>query len=122
MLERLLQKKITEHGLDAHVESVGTHVLAKMRVRSSRHTLRCMRERGIDISDHRSRHIAATDLFQFDLIVVMTPEIQAEVEKRGAPKQLLLANISNPFGRNLASYEACAVQLERVAEKIVGAL
>ncbi len=121
MLERLLQKKITEHGLDADVESVGTHVLAKMHVRSSRHALRCMRERGIDISGHRSRHITGVDLLRFTLVVAMTVEIAVEVKKRygGA---MIVADVPNPFARSLAAYKTCVEQLEGITENIVGAL
>ena len=122
MLEGFLRKKAEKRGIVLHVESVGTHWSAKYRFRPSRPTRTCMESRGIELNGFRSRHIDAIDLSLFDLVIAVAPDIALQVKLRGYGGNLAVENVPNPFGRNVATYEKCAEQLEQIAERIVGAL
>ena len=118
MLEEFLLKRLDERGIDADVESTGVHVSA----RRHKMPIACMRRRGIDIREHRSRHIDTIDFFQFDIIIAMMTWIKEDVEKRGYTGPLIVADISNPASSRPQDYEVCAKQLEQFAEEIVSAL
>ena len=122
MLEGLLRKIAVERGLDARIESAGLHKSAKRNKRTSWRAQVCMRRRHLDIRNHRSRHVDVLDISTFDLIVVMEPMMQVEVEKCGYHNRLVVLNVRNPLRATLQAYESCAKQLEREAEKIADAL
>ena len=70
MAEGILRHMITEQGLDWRTDSAGTgdyHVGEQ----PDRRAMKTMRERGIDISDLRARHLRASDFKDFDLLVAM---------------------------------------------------
>lgn len=81
---------------------------------ATREATQVMHERGLDISDHRSRGIAALDLAAFDMIVALTPAI-AEVLQRlpgvdGAKVKVM--SIKDPSGHGLEEYRRRAVEIE----------
>ena len=70
MAEGILRHMITEQGLDWRTDSAGTgdyHVGEQ----PDRRAMKTMRERGIDISDLRARHLRSSDFEEFDLLVAM---------------------------------------------------
>lgn len=117
MLEGLLRKKFAE---GTQVESAGVHPAAKRHQRPSRLTISCMEWRGVDIRDHRSRHIDSVDLSQFSLILVMTHEIRRVVRSREYSGKIMVLNIENPKGSPEFAYERCALELEAAADIIAG--
>lgn len=123
MFERLMRKYACERQIAIHVESAGVHPSAKEGRRPSRHTETCMRERGIDINDHRSKHVDDVyDLSRFDYVVVMTPDMRKEVMARGFRGRILVLNVKNPEGTEISEYQRCALELEHAADLITGAL
>ncbi len=70
MAEGILRNMISEHGLGWQTDSAGTgnyHVGEQPDKRA----MKTMRERGIDISDLRARHLRASDFEEFDLLLAM---------------------------------------------------
>lgn len=109
------------------VESAGTYegvIKAHLNTPASEHAIACMAERGLDISDHRSRPISSIDINNFDLIICMSSdelEFVAKLHPRGA---IILANamnggVANPWQKGLAAYQKCAVTLNFVAQDIL---
>ena len=68
MAEALLRHRLTERGIDAHVHSAG---LLDDGESASRHGVDLLADRGIDLSAHRSRRMAADMLGDADLILGM---------------------------------------------------
>ena len=70
MAEGILRDMIQKHGLGWSTDSAGTgdyHVGEQ----PDRRAMKTMRERGIDISDLRARHLRASDFEEFDLLLAM---------------------------------------------------
>lgn len=87
---------------------------------------RAMAERGLDLSGHRSRMVAADLLEQADLILGLTPH-HVEALRLAFPnvagRIALLAEmagesygVADPYGLSLTEYRATAAQLERLIE------
>ena len=66
-----------------------------------------LRNREIDISDHRTRPMADKDLWDADLIVAMTPLHQESIlaidPKLG--EKMIVFNIDDPVGMGMVVYE-----------------
>jgi protein-tyrosine-phosphatase len=71
-----------------------------------------MRERGLDISGHRSRDVHDLDLGPFDLIVALTPAIAARLPQTDRPERLVVWDIDDPYGGDHAVYRSCANAIE----------
>ncbi len=70
MAEGILRDMIQKHGLGWSTDSAGTgdyHVGEQPDKRA----MKTMRERGIDISDLRARHLRSSDFEEFDLLLAM---------------------------------------------------
>jgi protein-tyrosine-phosphatase len=107
------------------VESAGTWSLEDQP--AAEKTQKVLRNRGIDISDHRSRGVNRQLLDSFDLILTME-EGQKEALRVEFPefatKIFLLSevadakvNIDDPIGLSLVDFEETAKQLELYLEK-----
>jgi protein-tyrosine-phosphatase len=107
------------------VESAGTWSLEDQP--AAEKTQKVLRNRGIDISDHRSKGVSRQLLASFDLILTME-EGQKEALRVEFPefatKIFLLSevadakiNIDDPIGLSLVDFEETAKQLELYFEK-----
>jgi len=125
--QRAEQEQLTEDILSLErplleVESAGTAALSGEPASSYART--CMELRGLDLSDHLSRHIEEVDLPSFDQILCMTSSHAAALRTRGVPaKKLTVVNaeaggVPDPFGGNLNQYETCANVLDQVARNL----
>jgi protein-tyrosine-phosphatase len=74
-----------------------------------------MEERGLDISDHRSRSVFDLDLEEFDLVVALTPYIRARLPAVEPPTEVVTWTIDDPYGGVLEDYRVCA---ERIAAQL----
>jgi protein-tyrosine-phosphatase len=99
-------------GGDAHVESAG--ISADDGATATRGAIRAMKERGVDISGHRSRSLSALNLLDFDLVVGLTSTIAQAIREQvvDAPEVKAL-DIPDPYGKGLDAYRATALALER---------
>ena len=98
-------------GPDVRVESSGTS--AADGASAAKDAVRVMKERGLDISSHRSRSLGNLNLLEFDLLVALCPEIaQALLDQGADASKLATLNISDPYNRDLEVYRATAVAIE----------
>jgi protein-tyrosine phosphatase len=77
-----------------------------------------MSERGLDISDHRTRSASEVDLDRFDLIVALTPSVRAGLPPTSKPERVLTWEIEDPYGGDLDIYRECARAIEVALRKI----
>lgn len=109
MAEALAQHLL---GRVAHVESAG--ISADDGAPPTRHTIRAMRERGLDIAAHRSRSLSAVNLDDFDVLIALTPSIGQALCQQGADASKLRSlDIPDPYGKGIETYRATAVAIER---------
>ena len=71
MAEVLLRRRFEQLGIDARVESAG---LLECGQPAAAHGIDVLRDRGLDMTSHRSRSISAELLASADLIVTMAQE------------------------------------------------
>jgi protein-tyrosine-phosphatase len=85
----------------------------------------CMSDRGIDISDHRSRWVGNVDLSRFDIIITVGPEEKQVVENmiKDEPEVIILneekGGISDPHNQGMNSYQKKAEMIERGVVRIL---
>ncbi len=116
----------TRAGWDLQIASAGTSAFPGME--ATDHAVSTMRQRGLDLTDHRSRTVTDDSLSGVDLVLTMTarhkehivmlwPELKEKVytlgEYAGTGR-----DVPDPFGGTLAHYETTATELERVLRKV----
>jgi len=106
-------------GVAVHVESAG--ISAADGASATQDAVRAMKERGLDISNHRSRSFSALNLHDFDLLVALTPAIAQDVRHHGADApRVATLNIPDPYGKGLDAYRATALAIERDLRSLFG--
>ena len=101
-------------GKEVEVESAG--LVDRFGAPASQHAVECMRERGLDITDHRSRRASDLDLTTYDHIYCVEEVLAQQLTALGAPREKVeVVEISNPYGKDLETYRACAEVLSRLA-------
>lgn len=126
MLAALLGETLRRNGLQAEVSSAGTGAFDGDA--ASHGALAAMARRGIDISAHRSRPLAALDLSGFDHIYVVSSRHAAFVRAQGVPAGRISVvaaergGIPDPWGGDDEVYEATARVLEGEVARISAAL
>src|SRR5207249_161367 len=107
-------------GAAGHVESAG--ISADDGASATKDAVRVMKERGLDISGHRSQSLSAVNLRDFDLLVALTPAIAQGIRHHGVePSRVATLNIPDPYGKGLDAYRATAVAIERDLKKLFDA-
>lgn len=115
MLQVLLVQEL--RGKNVEVESAG--LADKFGVPANSHAIECMRERGLDITDHRSRRASDLDLTAYDHIYCVEKVLAQQLVALGAPKEKVeVVEISNPYGKDPETYRACAQVLSRLVETL----
>ncbi len=126
MAQVLAEAIFKQWGVKVKVRSAG--VMAGPSSPASRHAQNAMENRGLDLSNHRSTPVDGAILDWADLILTMG-ESHKVLIARMAPHcrdklHTLLAyagetgDVADPFGQDLATYEACAQQLHETILKI----
>ena len=125
MLAALLRARLAASGRSGiTVESAGTG--AADGEPASVGAGRAMARRGIDLTDHASRHLDTVDLSGIDLVLCMSSAHAAAVRAHGVPPQAIRVvnaehgGVPDPFGGDDRAYEACALVLESAARQVVG--
>lgn len=105
--------------------SRGTHAIDGLS--ASEYSVIAASELGSDISSHLSRQITQADVSWADFIFTMTSS-HASVLKAAFPESskkiftiaefALSADVSDPYGGDLATYRECAAQLRAAVQKI----
>lgn len=127
MFAALLVQALTRCGRkDVQVVSAGTGAAPGQK--ASREAQVAMARRGIDLGDHRSRHLSTVDLACIDLVLCMSSAHAAAVRARGMPAQgIRVVNadgggVPDPFGGDADDYETCACLLASEADRLVASL
>lgn len=101
------------------VESGG--IAADQGAASTKDAVRVMRERGLDISAHRSRSLDTLNLLEYDLLVALTPTIAEAVRDRGVDaSKIRVLGIPDPYGKDIETYRTAAVAIERDLRQLFG--
>ncbi len=121
MAEAFLKQKTTKHT----VSSAGLFALSPAP--ASPQAVSVMQNHGLDISAHRSRQLTDEMIAEADLILTMTEGHKAMLcglFKDAASKTFTLTqyvgksgDIADPFGGDLALYEACAKSIQSYIEE-----
>lgn len=127
MAEVLLIDHIKRMGLDVsqwQVESAGTW--AEEGYPASRNSEVAMNQRGLDLSNHRSRIVTADMLARFNLILVMESnhkealylEFPALAERIFMLSEMAgkVKSIDDPIGKDLSEYQKCADEIQNWIE------
>jgi protein-tyrosine-phosphatase len=128
MAEAMLKARVRAGGLDEKVLVLSAGLAAYGEYPASVHAQAAMEKRGLDLSAHRSRQLLPELVKAADVILTMTAAHKLAVAG-GAPeaagKVYTLAeyagedgDVADPFGGDAERYEACAVEMERLIDKI----
>ena len=127
MGERILRRLIDRSPSAGTIEVASAGVWAFSGEPACENAQKVMAERGIDLSDHRSRPLRQTDVDRADVLLVMTHEHAQAIATgflRADGKVHLLSqmagypyDIEDPYGQPVDSYRATADQLETLIAK-----
>ena len=130
MAEVLLRDKIQRENCTQQIVVSSAGVAVWSEDSASKGAQAAMRQRGIDLRNHRSRRLLFEDVAAADLVLTMTNSHKTAVLSlmpEAANKVFTIAefagenrDISDPYGGSTAIYEACAVEIEKLLEKSWG--
>lgn len=128
MAEAMLRQKIRNAGQEEKIKVLSAGLSGYGEVPASEAARAVMRGCGLDIDSHRSRQIAQEFVTAADLILTMTQRHKTElvtIFPEAADKTWTLAqyagtegDVADPFGGTVATYRACAGQLEDLLRKV----
>lgn len=126
MAEGILKKIGEENKWRVAVRSAGTNTVNGLP--ASDNAIAVMKEKSIDITQHRSHQITGEMLSWADIIITMGQSHQ-EYLKQNMPEKVILTlyecakaelgDICDPWGSNLKVYRACANEIELLIKQIV---
>ncbi len=122
MAKALLEREIMRLGLQGTIEVDSAGVYAVEGAPASRGSQVAMRERGLDISDHRGKQLETRHVQEADMLLVME-ERQRQIIFNNWPhalsKTYLLSemvgeydDVADPYGLDQAAYDEIAALLE----------
>lgn len=119
MAEALFNKKAKEKGLEITASSAGTGAFTGDRAEEN--AVKAMREKGIDISSHRSRRFSEYMAEEFDLFVCMCREHKEAVMPFVREEKICFFSeeIWDPCDDGEYIYRLCADKIERETEALL---
>lgn len=112
---------LAHHVLGDTVRAESAGISADDGASATKDAVRAMKERGLDISDHRSRSFQAVNLHDFDVLVALTRAIGEHLRRAGAePARIETLNIPDPYNRGLDAYRNTAGAIERDLKRLFG--
>lgn len=115
MLQALLSRSLPREKFN--IESAG--LADRSGAPASVHAIECMREKGLDITDHQSRKASDLDLASYDHIYCVEEVLSQQLIALGVPvEKVEVVEVSNPYGKDLETYRACAEVLSQIAEAL----
>lgn len=119
MLQALLSRNLPCENFE--IESAG--LADKSGAPASSHAIECMKEKGLDITAHRSRRASDLELSSYDHIYCVEEVLAQKLVALGAPiERVEVVEVSNPYGQNLEIYRACAEVLSQLTKTVVSKL
>ena len=85
---------------------------------AARNAMKVLRERGIDLSTHRTRSVASLSLQQGDIAVAMTAAIAERLRHFGAGNVVSL-DVEDPYGGDLNRYRVAADEIARQVASVL---
>ncbi len=126
MLQVLLARELKNRGVEVVVESAG--LIAKVGFPANEKAIICMKERGLDITNHKSRGVSDLDLPTYDNVFCIFSVI-TDINVKNAliylgilTDKIEFIAAGDPYGEDIETYRACAETLEREAAMIVNKL
>lgn len=120
MAERILQEFLPDH----NISSAG--VMTVDGLKASGNAVLAMKEKGHDLTDHRSRKVTQEMLDDVDLVLTMTSTHKEYLlplnENTFTLGEYSETNeeVSDPYGRSLDEYRECRDQLYRLLKVVAG--
>lgn len=111
-MKAILTKKLEEKGIGAIVESAG--IAEKEPTPASDNARAMMKELGLSLEDHVSKHVSTIDTAPFDHILVVDQKTKDALIALGTPAgKIIILNegnngVVNPYGGDIEVYRACA--------------
>lgn len=127
MAEALLKDKIRKCNAARQVSAASAGIAAWNDGQASYGACYVMEKRGLDLRLHRSRRLVKEDVRSADLLLTMTASHKAAVLSllpEALHKVFTLAefagengDVPDPYGGDVAVYEVCATEIEKILEK-----
>ncbi|WHH57537.1 low molecular weight protein arginine phosphatase [Petroclostridium sp. X23] len=133
MAQVLFEEMVKDHGIEGiEVLSAGTSVFYPSG--ASEKAIQVMRDKGIDLTQHRAQQVTCEMIGQADLILTMTnnhrqalvtmcPEAADKIftlkEYAYGMRPNDVVDISDPFGLSIEHYSICSDQIVQALEKVV---
>lgn len=123
MFQALLSRELKSRGVEAEVESAG--ILACNGAPANEKAIISMKEKGLDITNHRTRLVSDLDLLSYDHVFCVALAIKATqtlVRLGILPDKIEFVVTADPYGQDIETYRACAEALARKAAAIANKL
>lgn len=123
MIKTILEKKLADKNISAHVDSAGIYGSSFNPV--TRNAAIALKEMGLFMDSHSSRHIKRKNIFSFNYFLVVDNETKFDLIKKGiSPKIIFILNekyggIPDPIGSDLGVYRECAQIIEKSLEDFI---
>jgi len=116
-----MAEAVARHLLGGSIEVASAGLDADDGAAATKDAVRAMKERGLDISAHRSRSLSALNLLDFDLLVALTPRIAQALRDQGADAEKLTGlDVPDPYCKGLETYRATATAIECDLRRLFG--
>lgn len=115
MAEGWLRCELEKRGLSAQIEVSSCGVGTRDGLPAASEAEFVMKNRGVDISQHKSRQCRKGDIWGADLILVMADQHAESLEGTipGAKDKTLVLDIPDPIGFDFRVYQMTLAQIER---------
>lgn len=123
MIKIILENKLADKNISAHVDSAGIYGSSFNPV--SPNAVIALKEMGLSIDSHSSRHIRRKKILDFDYFLVVDIGIKIELTQKGiSPEKVFILNekdggIFDPIGGSLRWYRECAQTIEKSLEDFI---
>lgn len=115
MAEAWFRHELAQKALTDKIEVSSAGIGAREGLPASCEAEFVMRNHGIDLSAHKSRHCRRGDIWGADLIVVMSRHHAESVEEMmpGAKEKIIVLDIEDPIGLGINVYETVLAQIDQ---------
>ena len=121
MAEGLFKKYLEDNAItDIEVSSAGISAFPGDEV--SINSVLALKERGIDISNHRARPINPEMLLETDLFVCMSDSHAAVLSRFCTESNIMVLGVNDPYMQGIEVYEKCCRQIESALPKVLEAI
>lgn len=133
MAQAIFNDICSKRGLDFHASSAGVATVDGLTAQKL--AVDTMAQRGIDITDHRTRFLPNVNLSNYDLFVTMDYDQATLVESLSIPREYIKVlqkpqtdkydmqiGIADPFGGDKNTYKKCADDMTLAIEDLIEAL